>query len=125
MNNKKIITIGYWVSTLLVVGGVGYSAIFSYLLDTGVTAEEFIKLGYPTYLVFPLGLAKMTALVVILFVKNKCLKHWAYSGLFYNFILAFVAHIAIQDDDYFAPVIMFVLLAISYITQCKSSKVKK
>ena len=125
MMKNKAITISYWVSTILITLGVGSAVIFNYFLKTDLVGEKFIELGYPAYLVLPLGIAKILALVVILFVKNKCLRHWAYTGLFYNLILASFSHVAVQDNEYMPAIMMLGLLIVSYISQCKKySQVK-
>lgn len=76
----------------------------------------FEKYGYPTYLIYPIGIAKILGSLVILYNKNKFLKELAYAGFFFNFILAFFAHIMVNEFDPF-PTISMVLLLTSYFTQ--------
>jgi len=104
----------YWASTLV---------LFSMLIVTGIlyvvyyeTLEMyFIRYGYPTYIIYPLAAAKITGSIVILYNKNKFLKELAYTGFFFNFILAFFAHYMVSEFDPF-PSISMVLLLISYFT---------
>jgi hypothetical protein len=75
----------------------------------------FISYGYPTYLIYPLAIAKIVGSIVILFNKNKLLVELAYFGFFFNFILAFFAHVMIGEFDPF-PTIFMILLLVSYFT---------
>jgi len=110
MNQKNI----YWISTvilfsLLILTGILYFVFY----DTLHT--YFISYGYPTYLIYPLGIAKIIGSLVILYNKNKFLIDLAYAGFFFNFILAFFAHIMIGEIDPF-PTISLILLFVSYHT---------
>jgi uncharacterized membrane protein len=105
----------YWISTitlfsLLILTGIFYVAYYS------VLEEYFIKYGFPTYLIYPLGIAKIIGSVVILYHKNKFLRELAYAGFLFNFVLAFFAHVMVKELDPF-PTISMVLLLTSYFTQ--------
>ena len=53
---------------------------------------------------------------------NKHLKEWAYAGFFFDFILAFFAHVMSGDGEQTAALIAMVLLITSYVY---SKKVKQ
>lgn len=104
----------YWVSTLILFGmmlatGILYFVFYDKLVD------YFTSYGYPTYLIYPLAIAKIIGSIIILINKNKLLKELAYMGFFYNFILAFFAHLMINEFDPF-PTISMTLLLLSYFT---------
>ena len=104
----------YWVSTtilfgMLIVTGVLYFVYYDTLV------MYFERYAYPTYLIYPLAVAKIVGALVILYNKNRLLKELAYAGFFFNFILAFFAHYMINEFDPF-PTISMLLLLISYFT---------
>jgi len=92
---SKAKTIAYWVTTGVVVfcmtGG-----IFE-LLRVQATVEGITKLGYPAYIIPALGLAKVLAIVTLLWPGLPRLKEWAYAGIFFNMMGAVVSHVAHHD----------------------------
>ncbi len=104
----------YWISTII---------LFSMLILTGILyfvyydklVIYFKIYGYPTYIIYPLAVAKIVGSIVILYNKSMFLKEIAYIGFFFNFILAFFAHYMINEFDPF-PTISLILLLISYFT---------
>ncbi len=94
---------------MMLVTGVFYFVYYDKLI------VYFISYGYPTYLIYPLAIAKIVGSFIILSNKNKFLKELAYMGFFYNFILAFFAHIMINEFDPF-PTISMILLIVSYFS---------
>jgi len=111
----KKIKIGYWVSTgllsLLLLMSSGM-----YVFNNAVITAAYESFGYPTYLIYPLVVAKITAVVVLLSQKQSSIKEWAYAALFFEFILAFFAHFMIGDGEQMGAVIATTLLLISYFT---------
>lgn len=104
----------YWVATVLLFGLVGASA-FGYIFNFDAVAPIFTSLQYPTFVIIPLAIAKLLAIIAIATKKSQWLKEWAYAGLFFDFALAFQAHIVADDHDWLGAVIATVLLAVSYI----------
>ena len=117
MKTTKII---YYATTallsILLLGSAGM-----YLFNTAEVAKLFVSFGYPTYIIYPLAFAKISA-VVVLWTKLKTLKEWAYSALTVEFILAFFAHYMVSDGGQMAATIALVLLAFSYYTGKKLNK---
>ena len=111
MNKNKII---YWISTgllsLLMIMSAGM-----YIFNHEMIITVFQNLGYPSYIVYPLAIAKLLGIIAILTRKSNTLKEWAYVGFFFDFILAFSAHFAISDGEYGAAIVALILLAVSYI----------
>jgi hypothetical protein len=103
-------TVAYWVMTGLLVfcmtGG-----IFE-MLGLKTTMDGIMRLGYPSYIIPALGLGKVLAILAILWPGLPRLKEWAYAGIFFNMLGAFVSHVAHRD----AAWSIAVTLAIAGIT---------
>ena len=110
MKRNRII---HWVATgllsfMMLASGGGY------LFKTAEVIEVFAGLGFPAFVVIPLGIAKIVGVIVIVTKKWKWLTEWAYAGFNFNFFLAFCAHMSIGDKEWLGSVIALVLLYISY-----------
>ncbi|MEL0225171.1 MAG: DoxX family protein [Flavobacteriaceae bacterium] len=110
MKTKRIF---YWSVTILLAAMMLISGT-SYLFKTAHVAKEFTALGFPLYIIVPLGIAKAIAALVLLNNQYKKLVEWAYAGLFFDFILALSAHLMIGDGEYALAIIAILLLSISY-----------
>ena len=104
----------YSLFSLLILTGV------LYIIYYDVLVMYFERYGYPAYLIYPLAGVKIIGSLVILFSKSKFLIELAYSGFFFNFVLAFFAHLMVKEVDPF-PTISLVLLLTSYFTRDNSS----
>ena len=104
----------YWISTISLFSMLIITGIF-YMVFYGKLVGYFEDYGYPKYLIYPLAVSKIAGSLVILFYNKSWLKELAYAGFFFNFILAFFAHVMIGEFDPF-PTIFMVLLVISYFT---------
>jgi len=106
----KAKNIGYWATTGILVfcmtGG-----IFE-LVGARTTIDGIMRLGYPAYIIPALGLAKVLAILAILWPGLPRLKEWAYAGIFFNMLGATVSHVAHQD----AAWTLVVTLTIAVIT---------
>ncbi|WP_179338528.1 DoxX family protein [Winogradskyella ludwigii] len=111
MKKNKII---YYVATGLLTLILLFS-VNMYFFKHDMVAKMFTGFGYPAYIIYPYAIAKILALIVLWSPGLKTLKEWAYSGLFFAFILAFFAHYMIGDGGQMAVVIAFTSLIISYI----------
>lgn len=109
----------YWITTGLLSMMLLMSAGM-YLFNYYEIETLFLMFGYPTYLIYPLAFAKISAVAVLLIPKRLKIKEWAYSALFFEFILAFGAHYMISDGEHFAAILAIILLATSYITYSKT-----
>lgn len=114
----KTYRILYWIFTgllcLIVLGAAGM-----YLVNHQMVAELFHRLGYPMYLVYPLAIAKILAVIAILTKKSKLLKDWAYAGLCYDFLLAATAHTMSGIPSPILAIVALILLIASYIMDKK------
>ncbi|MEM6320248.1 MAG: DoxX family protein [Bacteroidota bacterium] len=109
MKRDKIV---YWVATDLLSLMMTGSATM-YILQYEEVARVFTAAGFPTYIIYFLATCKFLGVLAILTKKSRMLKEWAYAGFFFNFCLAFMAHMN-SDGALAAPIITMILLFISY-----------
>src|ERR1700732_2992399 len=111
---RKII---YWVSTGL-VAALSVFAGFAYLSGSSQAVDGFAHVGYPQQLRIILGIAKPLGAIAVLVPGLPKLKEWAYAGFTFAWISAFVAHYLANDGTKaFMPLILLLLLAVSYLTR--------
>jgi len=80
--------------------------------------EGFAHVGYPQQLRILLGIAKLLGAITLVVPGFPKLKEWAYAGFTFAWIAASVAHYLAKDGPKaFMPVILLVLLAVSYVTR--------
>lgn len=109
MKTNKII---YWISTGLLCALMLFSASM-YLFTNDVAVQAFTSLGFPTYIIYPLAIAKILAVIAILSRKSAFLKEWAYAGIFFDVVLAFAAHIMAQDGQWLFALVGIILVVVS------------
>jgi len=115
MKTNKII---YWISTGLMCLLFLFSAGM-YFFKTPMIKETFTFLGFPTWVIYPLAIAKILAVVAILSKQSKVLKEWAYAGLFFDSVLAFGAHWFAKDGEFAPAVVAILLIVVSRIFEGK------
>jgi len=120
MKTNKII---YWTATGLLSVILLMSAGM-YVFKNEMIQQAFTSFGYPTYLIYPLVFLKLAAVIVLLTQKQNFIKYLAYAGLFFEIILAFFAHIMINDGGQMTAIIAMVLLITSYIYNQKRLETK-
>jgi uncharacterized membrane protein YphA (DoxX/SURF4 family) len=109
--------ITYWVCTVLVGGFMIFSGVL-YLSGGPAVVQGFAHLGYPQHLRVILGIAKVLGGITLLVPGFGKLKEWAYAGFTFTWICAFVAHYLAKDGPRaFSPLVLLLLLGISYVTQ--------
>ena len=110
MNKLKI---AYWVVAILFSLMMLFSS-FNFLANTADVAELFTNLGYPEFLIRPLGIAKFFGVIAIVTRLYSPLKELAFAGFFFDFILATMAHIVEADGMFIAPIFALLLLFGTY-----------
>ena len=107
----------YWGATGLVATEV-LLAGFSYLTGAPQAVENFRHVGYPQQLRILLGIAKLSAAIVLLLPRLPTLKEWVYAGCTFMWIAAIVAHYLAGDGPLvLLPTALLGLLAVSYLTR--------
>ncbi len=99
------------IFSLAMLGGAFAELTFS---ETAVA--QFIHLGYPLYLLYILGIAKILGVIGIWQNKIETLREWAYAGFFIDILGALASHIFVGDSvkEYGFALVMLAILSISY-----------
>ena len=110
--------ISYYVATGL------FSAIMlmsagMYLFNHEMVAQIFTDLGFPTWIIYPLAVAKLLGLVAIWTRKSALLMEWAYAGFFFDVLLASGAHLTVTDGGQWPALGAMVMILISRIMRQK------
>ena len=103
----RIVTV---IFTLLVLMGAS-----QYFFNHEMVKGMFEALHFPTYLIYPMGVAKFLGVIAIWANISKVLKEWAYAGFVFNFLLAISAHLNVNDGEYYPAVVALVFVVASYI----------
>ncbi len=113
----KSTKITYWITTSLIFLMEGVMPAIT--MQSAMAKEGMKHLGYPDYFGPMLtGFKVIGALVLILPQVPKRVKEWAYAGLAFDFIAAFIS-IAVIDGISavtFFPIIVLCILITSYVT---------
>lgn len=111
--NAKTTKIIFWIATGLLSAMMLMSAGM-YFFNYEEVAKVFDTVGHPRHVIYPLAVAKILAVVAITTRKNAALTEWAYAGLFFNFVLALMAHLNANDGEFGGALVALVLLFTSY-----------
>lgn len=116
MDTNKII---YYVSTAILTAIMAFS-IFNYFTNYETIARFFQSLGFPTYLIYPLAVAKILGIIAILYRKQVLLKEWAYAGFFFDTLLALSAHYLSGDGAWGFAAVGMLMVVVSRVFEQKS-----
>jgi uncharacterized membrane protein YphA (DoxX/SURF4 family) len=115
---RKVI---YWISTILVAAMGAFAGVL-YLSGGSQVVEGFAHVGYPQQLRILLGIAKPLGALALVIPGFPKLKEWAYAGFTFAWIAAHVAHHLVKDSSQYMPLMLLVILAVSYFTRPESRK---
>ena len=93
----KKITITYWIITGLFAGFMIFSAVPDIMSTPEAVAIVTTHLGYPTYFIPFIGVAKLLGAIAILIPGFPRVKEWAYAGIAFDLIAATYSSIALGD----------------------------
>ena len=112
----KTTKIMYWIFTGLTAAFMLLGAIPD-VLRIPAAVEVFTHLGYPTYLLPFIGVAKILGVVAVLVPGFQRLKEWAYAGLVFDLVGALYSHVAVGDPpgSWVFPVVGLLLVFGSYL----------
>jgi uncharacterized membrane protein YphA (DoxX/SURF4 family) len=114
--------ITYWVTTCL-IAALGLFAGVTYLSGSSQAVQGFAHVGYPQQLRIILGIAKALGAITLVVPGLPTLKEWAYAGFTFAWISAHIAHHVAKDGSVqYMPLILLVLLFISYATRPASRR---
>jgi len=114
--------IAYWASTAIVA--VALLGALTYLTGSEQVVSGFTKAGYPQHLRIVLGIVKPAAAIVLLLPRLPLLKEWAYAGVTFAWVMAFIsAYTGGEGAQAWAvPPVLLVLLLVSYLTRPASRR---
>jgi uncharacterized membrane protein YphA (DoxX/SURF4 family) len=106
----------YWIVTGLMAAFMLMASIPD-VLQIPEAVAVFKHLGYPTYLLPFIGIAKILGVITILVPGFPRLKEWAYAGLVFDLIGALYSHISVGDppSNWIFPIIGLLLVVGSYV----------
>ncbi len=111
MKRDKVI---FYVATGL-MSALMLMSVFMYFTKHDQIASFFEFLSYPSYLVYPLAIAKLLGLIAIWTRLSTTLTYFAYAGFLYDFILALVAHLSVSDGEHNGAIMALVVWTVSFI----------
>jgi DoxX-like protein len=114
--------IAYWSSTA--IAAVALLMAASYLTGSEQVVSGFAKAGYPQHLRIVLGIAKPAAAIVLLLPGFALLKEWAYAGVTFAWVMAFISAYSGGEGAqiWSLPLALLVLLIVSYVTRPASRR---
>ncbi len=115
MKRNKII---FWVATVIIVLWEGIMPLSTLLMAPEFTTAGTKPLGYPDYFAYALIVCKVLGAIAIAYPKTPArLKEWAYAGLTFNLVFAFISHACVDKNIAYMlmPLVVLAILAVSYI----------
>lgn len=111
----KKVTIAYYIVTVLFSLFILMGAIYD-IQAPQPAVDLMTELGYPVYLLYIVGYAKILGIIGIWQNKVKFLREWAYAGLAIDLVGAFISHLVVGHGPqiYFGSVLGTVLVIASY-----------
>jgi hypothetical protein len=115
--------VAYWTSTAIAAATLLMA--LTYLTGSEQVVSGFAKAGYPQHLRIVLGIVKPLAAVVLLIPGFALLKEWAYAGITFAWVMAFLsAYLSGEKPTvWMLPLVLLVLGAVSYLTRPSSRRV--
>ena len=113
--------LAYWISTALVA--LALLGSLSYLTGSEEVVSGFAKAGYPQHLRIVLGIVKPSAAIVLLVPGLALLKEWAYAGVTFALVMAFISAYLAADPVWPMPLLLLALLSVSYVTRPANRRV--
>lgn len=119
----KTTNVLYWVCTVLVALLMGLGSIPN-IMSSADSVAIFAQLGYPTYLLPFLGVAKLLGVIAILVPGFPRVKEWAYAGLTFDLAGAMYSMIAIGEpmSGWLVFLLGFAVIAGSYVCYHRKHK---
>jgi hypothetical protein len=110
--NKKVI---YVTSTAILVLEL-LAGAFMDLAQLPVVVQDVRSIGYPTYVLYIVGVWKILAVGALLWPRLPRLREWAYAGVFFEMSGAVASHVLAGDPvrKYAAPLAFTFLTLVSW-----------
>ena len=114
--NTKTQKLIYWTGLTLTALWFGTSGLFE-LTRNPIVWDITLRLGYPAYFIYALGVAKVSG-VTLLLIPNRLLrlKEWVFAGLFFDILFAFFSKLSVLGFPATVDaIIAFIMVAVTYI----------
>lgn len=115
MKKNKII---FWTATIILILWEGVMPLGTVLFTPEYVTAGTAPLGYPDYFAYALIFCKVLGVIAISIPSLPVrLKEWAYAGLAFNLIFAFISHACVDKNVGYMlmPLVFLGILAVSYI----------
>lgn len=112
--SERTAKIWYWIITGLFAAFMLFSGI-SELIGTESGNAVILGLGYPLYINYILGVAKVLGVIAIVQNRFKTIKEWAYAGFAFDIIGA-IASFALSGAGIFAVLTMLPFLLVMFVS---------
>ena len=112
----------FWIATVIILLWEGIMPLATMLFAPEYVNAGTKPLGYPDYFAYALIICKVLGVFAISYPKVPVkLKEWAYAGLTFNLIFAFISHACVDKNIGFMllPVVILGILAVSYLYRNK------
>jgi FtsH-binding integral membrane protein len=119
MKRNKII---FWSATIIIALMEAVMPIGTWLIAPENMTAGTKPLGYPDYFAFALVMAKVLGAIAIVYPKtHNRLKEWAYAGLAFTLIFAFISHACVDRNISYMmmPLVVLGILTVSYFYKDK------
>ncbi|MCY1552359.1 putative protein-like family protein [compost metagenome] len=119
MKKNKII---FWVATAIIILWEGVMPLSTLLFSPQYVNMGTKPLGYPDYFAYALIIAKVLGVGAIAWPKTPAkLNEWAYAGLAFSLIFAFISHACVDRNIGFMlmPLVVLGILTVSYMYKPK------
>lgn len=115
MKEKRII---FWIASILIFLFEGLMPLISFLFAPQYATAGTEPLGYPDYFAYALVICKVLGATALVIPKlQPTIKEWAYAGLTFSLVFAFISHAAVDKNigNMVMPLVIVAILAVSYI----------
>lgn len=122
MKRNKII---FWVATTIIILWEGVMPLSTLIFSPQYATTGTEPLGYPDYFAYTLIICKALGVLAISYPRVPAkLKEWAYAGLTFSLIYAFISHACVDQNIGFMllPLVVLGILAVSYRYNLKIQK---
>ena len=108
-------TITYWIATALFCLAMLAGGTMN-LMRAEAQLEIMKSLGYPSYLMTILGVAKILGVIALLMPGTPLLKEWAYAGFTFDLLGASASHAFVGHPlvETLIPLIILGIMSLSY-----------
>ena len=114
MKKNKIV---FWIATIIILLWEGLMPLGTLLFAPQYVNAGTKPLGYPDYFAYALIICKVLGVAAISFPQIPAkLKEWAYAGLTFNLVFAFISHSCVDKNIGFMlmPLVVLAILMVSY-----------